>query len=37
MVLTKLGDISEKVPEMEIIMKANIETFSHLNEIASKI
>ena len=33
MVLTKMGDISETVPEMEIIMKANLETFSHLNEI----
>ncbi len=37
MVLTKMGDISEKVPEMEIIMKANLETFSHLNEIASNL
>ena len=35
MVLTKMGDISKEVPEMEIIMKANLETFSHLNEIAS--
>ncbi len=37
MVLTKMGDISETVPEMEIIMKANLETFSHLNEIASRL
>ena len=37
MVLTKMGDISETVPEMEIIMKANLETFSHLNEIASNL
>ena len=37
MVLTKMGDISKEVPEMEIIMKANLETFSHLNEIASKL
>ena len=37
MVLTKMGDISETVPEMEIIMKANLETFSHLNDIASKL
>ena len=37
MVLTKMGDISETVPEMEIIMKANLETFSHLNEISSNL
>ena len=37
MVLTKMGDISQTVPEMEIIMKANLETFSHLNEIASNL
>ena len=37
MVLTKMGDISETVPEMEIIMKANLETFSHLNKIASNL
>ena len=37
MVLTKMGDISETVAEMEIIMKANLETFSHLNDVASKL
>jgi len=37
MVLTKMGDISETVPEMKIIMKANLETLSHLNEIASNL
>ena len=37
MVFTKMGDISETAPEMEIIMKANLETFSHLNDIASKL
>ena len=37
MVLPKMGDISETLPEMEIIMKANLETFSHLNDIASKL
>ena len=35
MVLTKMGDISQKVPAMEVIMKANLETFDHLNKIAS--
>ena len=35
LVLTKMGDISQKVPTMEIIMNANLETFNHLNEIAS--
>jgi len=35
MVLTKMGDISQKVPAMEAITKANIETYTHINEIAS--
>ena len=35
MVLTKMGDISQKVPEMEIVMNANLETFKHLNDISS--
>ena len=34
MVLTKMGDISETVPSMDVILKANIETLAHVNEIA---
>ena len=34
MVLTKMGDISETVPAMDVILKANIETLAHVNEIA---
>ena len=35
MVLTKMGDISQKLPDMEIVMNANLETFKHLNDISS--
>ena len=34
MVLTKMGDISQSVPAMDVILKANIETLAHVNEIA---